>query len=96
MRLAYHLGVNIQFQVLGTLVPILVFSAAMLAMFNWQTREATEKGLVETARALSVAVDQQVEACASVLKALATSEHLRRGNLREFDRVARERTLSQR
>jgi signal transduction histidine kinase/CheY-like chemotaxis protein len=75
---------------LGTLVPILVFSAVMLVVLNRQTREATEKGLVQTARALSVAVDQQVETSTSVLKALATSEHLRSANLREFDRVARD------
>jgi PAS domain S-box-containing protein len=74
---------------LGILIPILVFSGVMLVLFNRHTRAATEQGLVETARALSVAVDQQVMASLSVLRALAASEHLQKGNLREFDRTAR-------
>ena len=39
--------------ILGTLIPILAFSGFMLVAFNRQTRHATERGLVETARALS-------------------------------------------
>src|SRR6267143_2264345 len=61
----------------------------MLVLFNRQTREATEQGLVETARALSVAVDQQVLASLSVLRVLAASEHLQKGNVPEFERAAR-------
>ena len=74
--------------IIGTLIPILAFSGFMLVAFNRQTREATERGLVETARALSVAVDQHVGASMSVLLALATSEHLQEGDLRGFDRAA--------
>ena len=49
----------------------------MLVAFNRQTREATERGLIETARALYVAVDQTRHALRlSVLQALRTSEHL--------------------
>jgi signal transduction histidine kinase len=83
------------FLVLGTLAPILVFSGVMLIEFNRHTRAATEKGLVETARALSVAVDQQVMASVSVLKALASSDELRRGDLRQFDRVVRAALVTQ-
>jgi signal transduction histidine kinase/FixJ family two-component response regulator len=83
------------FLVLGTLVPILVFSGVMLIEFNRHTRAATEKGLVETARALSVAVDQQIMASISVLKVLASSEELRRGDLRQFDRVVRAALVTQ-
>jgi PAS domain S-box-containing protein len=74
---------------LGILIPILAFSGVMLVLFNRQTREATEQGLVETARALSVAVDQQVLASLSVLRVLAASEHLQKGNVPEFERAAR-------
>ena len=59
--------------ILATLIPILAFSGFMLVAFNRQTRSATERGLIETARALSVAVDQHVSASMSVLQALATS-----------------------
>jgi PAS domain S-box-containing protein len=74
---------------LGILIPILAFSGVMLVLFNRHTRAATEQGLVETARALSVAVDQQVLASLSVLRVLAASEHLQKGNVPEFERVAR-------
>jgi len=74
---------------LGILIPILAFSGVMLVVFNRHTRVATEQGLVETARALSVAVDQQVLASLSVLRVLAASEHLQKGNVQEFERVAR-------
>jgi signal transduction histidine kinase/FixJ family two-component response regulator len=74
---------------LGTLIPIIAFSGVMLVLFNRQTRAATEKGLVETARALSVEVDQQISASISGLEGLSTSEHLTAGDLAEFHRAAR-------
>jgi len=82
--------------VVGMLVPMLVFAGGMLVLFNQHTRDATERGLVETARALSVAVDQQVGASISTLEALATSEHLRHGDLREFHKTARDVVATQR
>ena len=80
---------------LGTLIPIIAFSGVMLVLFNRQTRAATEKGLVETARALSVAVDQQISASISGLEGLSTSEHLTAGDLAEFHRAARAILVSQ-
>jgi hypothetical protein len=50
---------------------------------------ATEKGLVETARALSIAVDREVSASVSVLEALATSPRLETGDLKSFYADAR-------
>ena len=85
MRIRSHLVLLF----LGILIPILAFSGVMLVVFNRHTRVATEQGLVETARALSVAVDQQVLASLSVLRVLAASEHLQKGNVQEFERVAR-------
>jgi GAF domain-containing protein len=75
--------------VLGTVIPVLGFAGISLVVFNKHSREATGLGLVETARALSIAIDRQVVASTSVLQALATSDQLRRGNLKEFDRKAR-------
>src|SRR6266545_4488129 len=85
VRLRFHLGVLI----LGTLLPVLAFSAAMIALNHRQTREATEKGLLETARALSLAVDREVGTSISVLHALAASESLRAADLKGFDQFAR-------
>src|SRR5712691_1963567 len=87
-------GVTIRSQlvllVLGTVIPVLAFAAVSLIVFNKHTREATGQGLVETARALSVAIDQQVAASTSLLEALAASDQLRRGDLEKFYRTARE------
>src|SRR5688572_15073920 len=81
--------------IVGTLIPILASCGFMLVAFNRHTRDATERGLVETARALSVAVDQHVSASMSVLDALATSEHLQKGDLRAFYGAARAVLASQ-
>ncbi len=85
MKIRSHLVMLI----LGTLIPVFVFSAIMVVVFSRETRGASERGLVETARALSVAVDQQVLASVAVLQSLATSKHLRPGDLDEFKRGAR-------
>jgi GAF domain-containing protein len=86
-------GVTIRSQlvllVLGTVIPVLAFAAVSLIVFNKHSREATGQGLVETARALSVAIDQQVAASTSVLETLAASDQLRRGDLEKFHRTAR-------
>jgi PAS domain S-box-containing protein len=76
--------------ILGTLLPVLAFSAVMMVLFDRQTRDATERGLVETARALSVAIDREVTASFSVLQALAASSELREGDLARFHREARD------
>lgn len=62
--------------VLGTLVPLLVF-AVVLALVNGQLqREANDDELQETARALAVAVDKEVEQAIVALGALAGSANL--------------------
>ena len=43
--------------ILASLIPVLIFSGVMAALFHRETRSATERGLVETVRALSMAVD---------------------------------------
>jgi two-component system cell cycle sensor histidine kinase/response regulator CckA len=92
-------GVTIRSQlvllVLGTVIPVLVFAGISLLVFNKHSRDATGRGLAEKARALSVAIDQHVTASTSVLEALAASDHLRTGNLKEFDRTARAVLASQ-
>ncbi|MEX2223776.1 MAG: GAF domain-containing protein [Candidatus Rokuibacteriota bacterium] len=81
--------------ILGILLPVLVFSAVMSVLFHRQTRAATEKGLLETVRALSVAVDRELSASISVLQALATADPLRTGDLKAFHGIATAVLVSQ-
>jgi PAS domain S-box-containing protein len=74
---------------------MVAFSAAMLVWVHRQTRAATERGLLDTARAVSVAVDREHSGTIAALKVLATSEHLRSGNLTAFHQVAREAVTTQ-
>ena len=53
--------------VVVTLVPVLVFSVALVVALARHEREAVERGSRETARALSVAVDQQIEGAIAAL-----------------------------
>src|SRR3989454_62660 len=91
MKLRAHLGLLI----LGPLLPMVAFSGAMLVWMHRQTRAATERGLLDTARAVAVAVDREHSGTIAALKVLATSEHLRSGHLTAFHRVAREAVATQ-
>ena len=75
--------------VFGTLLPVLVLTAVLIVLYHTQMRRATEVRFEETARALSSGVDRELGASIGALQVLATSDALRTGNLREFDRVAR-------
>jgi hypothetical protein len=67
--------------VLTSTVPLLIFAAVMTTLFERQQRASVERGLRDTARALTVAVDHELFASISVLQALAASEPLETGNL---------------
>jgi GAF domain-containing protein len=84
MKIRSHLALVI----LVTLLPVLVFAGAILVHFDRQTREGNEQRLVETARALSVAVDQQIKIAEALLQSLGSSRHLQDLSLREFDPAA--------
>ena len=85
MKLRSHLTVL----VLGTLLPILIFTALLILLYHQQTRRVTEDGLEDTARALSMTLDREFGASIGALQVLATHDVLRTGNLRELDRIAR-------
>jgi signal transduction histidine kinase/HAMP domain-containing protein len=85
MRLRSHLSLV----VLGTLLPVLIFTGVLIVLFHQQTRRATEDDLADTARALSMTVDRELGASIEALQVLAASDALRSGNLQAFDRVAR-------
>jgi signal transduction histidine kinase/ActR/RegA family two-component response regulator len=67
-----------------TLVPVLVFSAVLVVALARHERDTVQRGSRETARALSVAVDQQLDGAIAALSALALSSRLGAGDLRGF------------
>ncbi|HUF93685.1 MAG TPA: ATP-binding protein, partial [Candidatus Limnocylindria bacterium] len=70
--------------VLLALVPVLVFSAGLVVAQARAERAAVENGLEDTARALAVAVDREVDGWITTLQALATSRDLEAGSLEAF------------
>ncbi len=81
MRLRSHLVLL----VLAVLVPMVVFSTIVIVAFGRQQRAAVRDGAVETARALTNAIDESLSGSVSKLQALATARSLDRGDLGEFD-----------
>jgi signal transduction histidine kinase/ActR/RegA family two-component response regulator len=73
----------------GALLPVVVFSAVMIALFAQQQQRAVEEGLLDTARALAVAVDRALDSAINTLEALATSRPLDTGDLAAFYEEAR-------
>ncbi len=74
--------------VIASLLPVLIFGGVMIVLFGKQQQAAVEDGLLNTARALSHAVDYEFGAWIASLKGLATSEHLESGDLRRFHEQA--------
>src|SRR5215208_1842644 len=82
MKLRSHLLVL----VLATILPFVGFAVWLVVESQGQTRAATEGGLLDTARALMVGVDREIDGSISALEILATSEPLATGDLKTFDR----------
>jgi PAS domain S-box-containing protein len=82
--------------VLGAILPVLVFSGLMVVLFARQERLAAERGLVDTARALAVAVDREIETSLFTLQALAASETLDGDDLPRFRSVLKRALPTQR
>jgi two-component system, cell cycle sensor histidine kinase and response regulator CckA len=70
------------------LVPILVFSIFMMVLFARQEQANRQRGLEDTARALALAIDREMESSITNLQALATSESLDVGAVNVFRSVA--------
>lgn len=70
--------------VLLALVPVLVFAAGLMVVQARNERAAVEKGLLETTRALAVAVDREVDGWITTLQALAILRDLDARVLRRF------------
>lgn len=73
--------------ILLTMVPVLTFAVLMVVLYGRQEREAVLKGLENTTRALTVAVDEEFMSSIGTLQALGTSEYLDSGDLAHFRRL---------
>jgi PAS domain S-box-containing protein len=70
--------------VLAALLPLLIFTFAMFRQKARLQHEAVERGMRDTARALSLALDREIGAVQAILETLAESPHLDTGNLKSF------------
>ena len=70
--------------IIGALGPLLLFSIVMMILFARQEQANRRKGLESTARALALAIDQEVNFSLTNIEALARSEPLDFGSLSDF------------
>ena len=80
MKIRSHL----LFLVLGTLLPILAFSAAMTAVFWREQRQALEQRFVDRVRGMTLALDREIDGNIRSLQMLAESTHLQSNDLLSF------------
>lgn len=66
------------------LVPVLIFSALMFVRSAAFEREGMEREINDVVRSAAVAIDRELAATATTLKALASSPSLTEGNLKAF------------
>jgi signal transduction histidine kinase/CheY-like chemotaxis protein len=74
--------------VVSAMLPVLIFAAMLVVLFARQEQSAIEQRMRETARALSAAVDQELQSALRALEMLATSTHLETGRLADFHQQA--------
>ena len=83
-RLATPLRRQLITLVVVAVVPMLLFAFVMVTLFGRLERRATERGLQDFSRALTLAVDRELETSVKALEALAASLHLDAVDLRSF------------
>jgi PAS domain S-box-containing protein len=81
---------------LGIFVPMIAFAVVTVVALDREKRATVQRGGVETARALLNAVDRELLASITTLKALATARSLERDDLATFHEDARRVLASQR
>ncbi|MGH7265266.1 MAG: cache domain-containing protein, partial [Candidatus Rokuibacteriota bacterium] len=84
MKLRSHLIVAIS----AAILPVLIFSTVLVVVLARQQRASVMEGLVETARALALALDRDITGVIVALRALGSSEQLTSGDLEAFHRQA--------
>src|SRR5262245_63141605 len=70
--------------ILFGLGPLLIFAVVMMVLFTVQEQTKRRRGLQDTARSLTLAVDQEIRASINHLEGLATSEPLGYGAMDSF------------
>ncbi len=80
MKLRWHLVVL----VLAAVLPLLVFTVIMVGQHLRLQHDVVERGMRDTVRALSLAVDREVKTSWAVLETLAASPSLEAGDLKRF------------
>jgi PAS domain S-box-containing protein len=74
--------------IIGGVAPLLAFAIIMMVLFARQDQANRRRGLQDTARALTLAVDQELKSAITSLEALATAEPLDFGAVDIFRPVA--------
>jgi signal transduction histidine kinase/CheY-like chemotaxis protein len=82
--------------ILAALVPLLLFSLALVHALSGKEEEAFRQGLRETARAAAIAVQKELEAHVGALETLAGSSALDAGDLQAFREQAERAVESRR
>jgi len=85
MKIRSHLMIL----VLGAVLPLFAFSAAMTTIFWREQRRSVEERFLDRVRAMAIALDRELDGQIQVLNVLAHSELLRSGKLKEFYEQAR-------
>src|SRR3990170_1506508 len=70
--------------VVVAVLPVVIFSGVMIYIAYQDQRDDIERGIMDTARALSAALDREFLVSIQSLKVLAASGHLDNGQLSEF------------
>ena len=83
-RLRWHLVVLI----VATLVPMLIFAAFLMHREIKQQHESVDRGMRDTARALSLAVDREISSARAVLDTLDGSQYIDERNFQRFFELA--------
>jgi hypothetical protein len=78
------LRTNLVLLVLAAVLPLVVFTVAMMREQLAEKREIIDSSMQGTARALTLAVDGEVKAALAILETLASSSSLERGDIRAF------------
>jgi PAS domain S-box-containing protein len=80
----HSLRAHVVILVVACILPMIAFSGFAVMHYANAQREANNRQILNTARALSAAMDVEFKGAEAALSALATSPALRDGNLREF------------
>ena len=83
-RDAHGIGFYLAALILLAVVPLVIIAGVLVARQRALQQEVFEKSLVQTAVALSVAVDRQLDSYRVMLETLAQADELRLGRIAEF------------